>query len=298
VKRFLLLLLAGLVLLHGCGKKEEPVAVVGDMQIAAADFQRVLARKMRLWGKQTASDAEKRRLLDELVDRKLLLAEGTRRGIVPTSAEVDAAVAKAKAGFPNEAEFNKSLQEDGLDEAGLRKETKENLLVAKVENRLAANVISEEGDARRYYAAHREDFATPTSYRVYLIHPGSSEESALALSKYRSHAAEFDRFALKQGDPELRSINHNAVLTPEGNFPDEMIPFLKKMKVSEVAGPVKTGRGYFIFHLLEKTSGHQKSWDQAKGEVIHLLYQEKKQEAVQKWLTGQRQGIKIRVGRL
>nr|WP_279342412.1 peptidyl-prolyl cis-trans isomerase [Geotalea sp. SG265] len=289
--------MAGFVLMNGCGKKDEPVAVVGDVTIAAADFQRVLARKARLTGAGAATAGEKRRLLDELIDRKLLCKEGVRLGIAPSTAEVDAGIAEAKAAM-SEAAFRSSLQQDGLDDAGFRSEMKENLLVAKVENRIATHVRPDEGKARRYYDGHREDFMAPPSYRVYLVHPDSADEAARLLAKYRQQPAAFDLRALKEEAPELRRINRAAMLTPEGNFPDEMVPLLKKTIPGEVAGPVKTRRGYFLFRLLEKTSGHQKSWGEAKGEVIHLLYQERKKDAVQQWLARQRQGMNIRIGRL
>ena len=72
-----------------------------------------------------------RSFLVQTVDRELTLAEAARRHIDLSDAEVDAAVADARADYPAE-EFQAQLAERGLNEAQWRQDLKESLLMEKV----------------------------------------------------------------------------------------------------------------------------------------------------------------------
>ena len=295
MKRCLLVIMAGIFISAGCAKEEKVVAKVGDAKITAAELGRVLSRKMKLTGQKGATEKDRKEAVNALIDRKLLWREGVRLGIKPSETEINAEVAAAKGKFADEDAFRAVLKEEGLDLAGFKLETEENLVVKLVEERLSEAVKTDEEEAHRYYEGHREDFLAPPSYRIYLLQVGGDGEARRLLEKLRQNPAEFDRQALTEGPTEAKSMNRNAVLTAKTDYPDEMYPFLEKLKKGEVGGPVKTKRGYFLFRLLDKTDGYQKSWQQVKGDVVHLLYQEKRKSVVSEWLIQQRHRVKIEV---
>ncbi len=69
-----------LVLMLGCSKRKKspPVAVVGQMEIGAEEITDILSREGRLFLSAEEELAEKQRLLDSIVETKLLLGEAYR----------------------------------------------------------------------------------------------------------------------------------------------------------------------------------------------------------------------------
>jgi parvulin-like peptidyl-prolyl isomerase len=284
-----------LFLLVGCAQKEEIVAKVGDSNISSAKYRRVLNRKMQLLGKVDLPVEEKKALVNELIDRKLLYREGVRLGIQPAGIELNAAEARARNSFDNDAAFVASLQREGLDKEGFRKEATEELVVKQVEDRLASGVVANEAEARRYYDLHNSDYKIPLMYKIYLVQAKDEDDAGRLFKELHRDVAAFDRLALNQGSPELRTINKKAELTPKSDFPDQMFPALEMLKPGEIGGPVKTKNGYFLFRLLDRREGSQKSWNEVKGEISHLLFQENRQKAIDGWLAQQKSGLKIEI---
>lgn len=292
MKRFVYAFLILLAVISACSKKEKPVAVVNGVAISEAEVQRVLNRKMKLLGQTKATPADRREIIDALVDRKLLYQEGIRLGIRPAG-EVDGEMSRVRAKFPNDSAFLAALKGEGLDGDGFKQEIEEGVVVSKAEEQIAAITPPAESEAKKYFEGHKADFQVPPKYRVYLAQAGGEDEARRLLEKFRKSPAAFDRKALEDGAPELRNINRNAVLTPRSDFPDEMHPFLDRLKPGELGGPVRTKRGWFVFRLLEKVDGMQKSWQEAKRDVSHMLYQERQENAVKEWLAGQRARVAV-----
>jgi len=279
--------------LNGCAKKEKPVAVVNGVAISDAEVQRVLNRKLKLLGQANATAADRRETIDALVNRKLLCQEGIRLGIRLAAGEVDAEMNRVRAKFPDENAFMAALKGEGLDREGFRREIEEGVVVSKAEERIATVAPPSETEAKRYFDGHKEDFRVPPKYRVYLAQAGGEDEARRLLEKFRKIPTAFDREALEKGAPELRNINKNAVLTLRTDFPDEMHPFLDRLKEGEFGGPVKTRRGWFVFRLLERTDGMQKAWQEVKGDISHMLFREQRDHAVKVWLTRQRAKVAV-----
>lgn len=288
MKRFVYAAFILLLVVGGCSKKEKPAVVVNGVAITDVEVQRVLTRKMKLLGQAKATPDERRETMDSLVDRKLLCQEGIRIGILATAGEVEAEMKRVRAKFPDENAFMAALKEEGLDRDGFKREIVEGIVVRRMEERLGTISPPDETEAKRYFEGHKADFQVSPKYRVYLVQTGGENEARQLLQKFRRAPAAFDRESLEKMPPELRSINRNAILTPRSDFPDEMHPFLDRLKPGELGGPVKSRRGWFVFRLLEKTDGVQKSWEQAKREISHMLFQERRENAVKQWLAGQR----------
>lgn len=287
-------------LLAGCTPKEDVVGQAGNIKITGAEYRRIMNRKMQLLGKVVVPVQEKQAIVNELIDRKLLYREGVKLGIQPTEIELNAEEAKARNSFGDERAFAEALKREGLDRDGFRRESAEELVVKRLEEKLASGVVTNENEARRYYDEHKEDYRIPPMFKIYLVQAKDEDDAARLLKQLRHDPAAFDRQALNQGAPEQRKINKNAVLTPKNDFPDQMLPALERLKVGEIGGPVKTKKGYFLFRLLDRSEGSQKSWDEVRGEVSHLLLQENRQKAIDGWLSRQKNGLKIEIfaGRL
>jgi hypothetical protein len=107
---------------------ERVLAVVAGQPITLSDV--VGARDL---GFQSADDASDplRAILSKLIDRELMLAETDRYGPPePTADAVDRDVARVRARFASQAEFDAAVARSGIDAQHLRETVRQNLRIA------------------------------------------------------------------------------------------------------------------------------------------------------------------------
>ncbi|HRC84594.1 MAG TPA: SurA N-terminal domain-containing protein [Thermoanaerobaculia bacterium] len=130
------------------------LASVDDDPILASDVERALRLGLVEDRRPGETDAELRsRVLEEMIDERLRFHEVDRYGLnqVPVS-EIELRIEEIRSRFPSEAEFQQRLAELNLSEDGLSQLVARQLIVlAYVEDRLAARVLVGLEDIRDYY---------------------------------------------------------------------------------------------------------------------------------------------------
>jgi parvulin-like peptidyl-prolyl isomerase len=289
------MVIAGSIVTYGCAKKEKPVAIVGNIVVTDAEVKRILDRKMNLLGQTKPSEKDRRDTLNAVICNKLLYAEGLRLGLKSEELELNAETARIRGKFRDEASFRGALKAEGLSAGDFRKEIGESVVVRKVEERLGAGIKADEEESRKYYRDNAKEFFIAERFKVYLVLVTQEDNARHLLLKLQQSPESFDRMALEQVEPELQQINRKAALTAKNDFPDDMQPLLGKMPVGAIGGPVKTKRGYYLFRLIDRKPAHQKSWDETRVDILHLLTQEKRQAVVRQWLAEQRKKVKVQI---
>ncbi len=139
-------------------------AVVNGTQINRARVERFY-NSMLASSQGTPSEEEalgaKLGLLDELITDELVLARGAELKIVPTSEEVDAAVAERR-GTLSDDDFAKQLQDRKTTAEEFREEVTRELIKAKViEQEVASKVTVTDDDVTAFFESNREQFNVP-----------------------------------------------------------------------------------------------------------------------------------------
>lgn len=133
--------------------RDRVLAVVDEDPILASDVERVV--KLGLMKPQAGESGEafRRRVLNSLIEERLRFHEMDRFGFEQMPmAEIERQVAAIRAGFRDEASFQKALKEVGLDLKGLRQLMARQLLVLTyVDERLGPRVFVSLEDINRYY---------------------------------------------------------------------------------------------------------------------------------------------------
>ncbi len=139
--------------------QDRVLAVVDEDPILASDVERAIKLGLEQ-PKPGEADAQfRRRVLDGLIDQRAQFHEIDRFNFeqVPVE-EIQKRVAEIRAHFPDEASFQKSLKEVGLDLKGLRQlVTRQLLVLTYVDERLGSRVFVSPDDINRYY----RDVLTP-----------------------------------------------------------------------------------------------------------------------------------------
>ena len=133
--------------------QDRVLAVVDEDPVLASDVERVVKLGLQPPNPGESDDQYRKRVLNALVEERLRFHEIDRYGFeqVPVN-DVEKAVAKVRAGFKDEAAFQKALKEVGLTARGLRQLMARQLLVLTyVDERLGPRVFVTFDDINKYY---------------------------------------------------------------------------------------------------------------------------------------------------
>jgi peptidyl-prolyl cis-trans isomerase SurA len=133
--------------------KDRVLAVVDEDPVLASDVERVLKLGLQPRNPGETDEQYRKRVLDSLIEERLRFHEIDRYGLeqVPVD-DIERAVAKVRAGFKDEASFQKAIKEVGLSPKGLRQLMARQLLVLTyVDERLGPRVFVTFDDINKYY---------------------------------------------------------------------------------------------------------------------------------------------------
>lgn len=133
--------------------KDKVLAVVDEDPVLASDVERVVKLGLQPPNPGETADQHRKRVLNSLVEERLRFHEIDRYGLeqVPVD-EIEKAVAKVRAGFKDEASFQKAIKEVGLTPKGLHQLMARQLLVLTyVDERLGPRVFVTFDDINKYY---------------------------------------------------------------------------------------------------------------------------------------------------
>lgn len=252
--------------------------------LADEKYQSLLASSASI-ERARALARRRRYVLEKLVQRRLLVSEAKRLGIVADQEAIERQIEKARkrAGASSEEDFKRLLRKEGLTLETFKALLAEEYLAQTV---LDANVRSgiEVTDAQilRYYEAHKAQ-----------LRPAESASFAQILFRVKDFSdAEAVESARRRAQEALKSIRNgksfeevcvsikNAVTSCSGlGFlrRGEMLPEVADavfaLQPGQVSGVVKSSMGFHIFKLLDKEGrGHLGS--RLKERIRQMLYAE------------------------
>lgn len=129
------------------------MAVVDEEPILVSEIDRAIALGLKERGQGENETAFRRRVLNDLIEERLRFQEIDRFGFeqVPVD-EINAQVAEIRKQFPDEATFQKTLQQHGLTLKDLRQLVARQLMVMTyVDEQLGPRVFLDPDDIAGYY---------------------------------------------------------------------------------------------------------------------------------------------------
>jgi peptidyl-prolyl cis-trans isomerase C len=303
--RTLPLTIAALALATGCGRcggardaaqAARSVAVVNGEAIAAE----VLVRELRdaRAGAGTGEgqgDVLRRRVLDELIDRALLLQEARARSIVVGQDQVERAFLRIRAEYPGTA-FDDLLAQERLSQTQLKARLKEQLAIERLfESEVFPRLSVVEAELERYYADHMAEFQEPERVRVLQIVVATREEAQQLREKLRRNPQTFADVARKSSiAPEGKNGGDLGYIGRGAGFP-EVFDACFGMPANVVSEVIPSPYGFHLFKVVDKKSAQRRSFEQAKGTIAERLSREKRARAQEEYVKALRQRAKIQV---
>ena len=133
--------------------QDRVLAVVDEDPVLASDVERVIKLGLQKPDPGETDPQFRRRVLNALIEERLRFHEIDRYGFEQVPMEdIEKAVTQVRAGFKDEASFQKALREVGLGLRGLRQlMTRQLLVLTYVNERLGPRVFVSFDDINRYY---------------------------------------------------------------------------------------------------------------------------------------------------
>lgn len=274
------------------------VALVNDEAIT---LQELLALVPQNEGKgpkeMTVSAGEKeelrKHLLDQLIERKILLQEARRLKIELSEREVQQKFEELRDG-KGEAAFLAFLAERELTKEGWEKSTRENLLIEQLLNQLAGDQISiSEAEMRQYYERHQEDWRVDDQIKLRQI-VVKTEDEAENLLQQISQGADFSQTArLHSQFPQLGDGGDLGYLSPS-EIPVEFDPLLHA-EIGSVSSVIRTPFGYHLVKIEDRLPARTLPFEEVREKIHQALLEGKRELLFSQWMDKARRTTEIKI---
>lgn len=278
MKKDVLLFLIGL-LLAACPARtpsQMAVAQVNGEKILLEDFQKALAEEEWKFGGEI--DFSKQKVLDDLIQKRLLLQEALRRGMVVTPGEADQEMKRWGKTMEN-------FREERLVEIKLKK-----LMNAIMEEKIA---LSQE-DLKIYYESHLEAFRHPEQVHARQIVTDSMEK-ALALREMILGGSPFEEVAQKYSMSPDRKKGGDLGWFGRETMPPEFDQICFHLPVGSISPVVKTPYGFHMFQVLERRPAGQFPLSEVEGEIRAKLREVRGKAIFERWFEDLKKKATIKV---
>jgi len=300
------LTLAALLAASGCARcgagsrdaasAARAVAVVSGESISAD----ALARELREASVGAGEGGEglavlRRRVLDELVDRAVLLQEARARSVVVGQDQVERAFLRIRAEYPG-THFDDLLAQERLSQAELKARLKDQLTVERLfEQEVFPRVQVADAEIERHYADHAAEYQEPERVRVLQIVVATRDEALQLRDKLRRNPQTFGEVARKSSiAPEGKNGGDLGYIGKGSGFP-EVFDACFTMPLNVISDVTPSPYGFHLFKVVDRKAAHKRTAEQARAEIAEKLTREKRARAQEEYLRTLRQRAKIQI---
>ena len=274
------------------------VAVVSEDPITHSELEDEIriATVFKIRTETTPTAAEKRAVLDTIINRKFVLQEAERLGIVVTErdTQVAAYLAEISAKYASDTAFQSVLQRYELEQEAIEVWVYDQLIYDEFFRRIFFNAINTEKVARlakSYYEAYSTEFIVPptvTFKSLFIVMPkdGSAAEKQAVeelVPKLNKRLQQGETFQTVYETYETQLELKFEVLTVEVETPFGSI--VTELQVSERSPPLPVLGGYQIVERIRNDPSYQRAYEEVSDEITARIRQELAQEQFEAWLT-------------
>ena len=277
------------------------IAVVNEDAITRSELEDELriATVLGIRTDTTSTIAEKRVVLNTIINRKFVLQEAERLGVVVTErdSQVTAKIAEISAKYASDTAFQSVLEQSQLEKEAIEAWIYDQLIYDEFFRRIFFNVVSSEKVARLakpYYDANSAEFIVPptvTFKSLLIVMPknGSEAEKQTVeelVQKLNERLQQGETFQTVYEASETQLELKFEVLTLAIDTPLGAI--VTELQVSERSTPLRVTEGYQIVERIRNNSAYLKTYEEVSEAITERIRQELANEQFEAWLTQQK----------
>ena len=293
-------------------KDKDKVAMVNGTTITQADLDTEMGRyerQMTMTGRTLEPDQRaemKKKVLDGLVDRELLIQQSKKLDIKVTEAEINDQVAALKKRFPNEQEFNNTLGKMKMSETDLKAQFGQDMTIKKmIEQEITSKISISDEDAKAFYDGHPDLFKTQemvrASHILIKVDPKATDDDK---AKAREKIVEIQKRIQNEDFAVVAKEVSECPSSAKGGDLDffqrgQMVgPFEEAafaLKPGTVSDIVETQFGYHLIKVTDKKEAGTMPFADIKERIVQHLKQEKVDQQLSQYVEQLRANSKIEI---
>lgn len=291
--------------------KQEKVAVVNGTVISKAEYDAEVGRyerQMSMTGRtlEPGQVAEmKKKILDGLVDRELLIQQSKKQGVKVTDTEIDEQIATLKKRFPSEQEFAGALTKMNMTEATLKAQFGQDMAVKKmIDQDIASKITISDEDSKTFYDGHPDLFKTPervrASHILVKIDPKASDEDKakarekmVEIQKRVKNGEDFATVAKEVSDCPSKAKGGDLDYFQRGQMVGPFEEAAFSLQPGVVSDIVETQFGFHLIKVADKKEPGVVPFDEMKEKIQQHLKQEKVNQELTQYVAQLKTKAKI-----
>jgi foldase protein PrsA len=287
----------------GCQNKKDVAAEVNGEEVPIAQLETQVAQLKKQYPEMfTGADGEgrlldfKQRLLDNMINQKLIEQAAKEKGIAVSDADVDKQIKQLKAGFKDDAQFQQALTSAGMTEESLRAQIRDQLVTQKIIDSLAKNATVTDAEMQAYYTKNKVQYQQKAAKRAehILFKPEDKKKAQEVLDQVNA-GGDFGALAKKYSIDTATASKGGDLGWPTTAYVPEFETALAKLKKGETSALVKTPYGYHIIRVTDTRKASQQTFEEVKDQIQRVLLAQKKNDAYTKFLDALRAKAKIEI---
>lgn len=292
---------------------EKTVAIVNDQVITLSDienYQKQLGRggmvDELLISDKKAVLSDRAKLIDVMINEKLIDSEVLRQSLSVTAERVEAEVKSlAAANGISRNQLKQALKEQGVDFADYQNFIKKRIeRHSLIERAITSKIKISDEDIAAYYISQKGSLSGKETFQYKLAHilfvpKGGDVEAAQAransvLDKLNSGKS-FETIAAQYSEDPNFSAGGQLGTFKSGEALPELEKAVQNISINSYTGVVRTRIGFHIVKLLEKTLIPSPDFEQNKRKIADFLGEQAFKKQFAFWLTQKRQDSFIRI---
>lgn len=274
------------------------VAVVNDGVITLSELNDATAGIEVMKG----DDQEKRKkiietkskVLDQLIEKKLVEQAANKAGISVSEKEIDNAIEDVKRqNNISHEELLRALAKNGLTVKGYREQLKEQIRQVKFINKqFRSNIKVADEDVYLYYKQNQDKFTGPVMHRLRIIsfpiaEPGKTKEAekkAKDILTMARKGEDFARLAREYSQGPNAQDGGDLGYLKAGEMDAAIENAAIGLKAGEVSDIIKTSTGFHIIQVVDRRKGEPRPIAEVDDEIRSVIFQRIIDERYKLWL--------------
>ncbi|MBK9515781.1 MAG: peptidyl-prolyl cis-trans isomerase [Anaeromyxobacter sp.] len=272
-----------------------PVALVNGEPVAPATLARELRQTQAGGEGEGPGDVLRRRVLDDLVDRALLLQQARARSVVVGQDQVERAFLRIRNEYPG-THFDDMLAQERLSQGELKARLKDQLTVERLfHEEVFPRVRVEDAEVDRWYADHAAEFQEAEKVRVLQVVVASRDEAARVREQLRRDPAAFAEVARRASiAPEGKNGGDLGWIEHRAGFP-EVFEVCFTLPLNTLSEVTPSPYGFHLFKVVEKKPASRRALEQARAGIAERLLRDKRARAQEEYLATLRARATIQI---
>lgn len=280
-----------LVALAGCGSN---VATVNGQGIPRGEVSAETARRIAIVRQKNPAELKgdkgeklekqtQRQVATELIKATLIEQEARKLKIKLSNAEVSKRI-EAERSRIGAGQFKKQLKDQGLTEAGYRRNVEGQVLVEQLGGSVSSGVTVTPDEAESFYLTHKDLFSKGAMIHVAHILLDSEGQAQMVEGELKN-GTDFSTLAKSLSRDTASARNGGDIgWIEKGTMDPAFESAAFALGPGEVSGVVKASDGYHVIKVLERRDEYTPPFSEVKDNVMKTLLNRKKDEKFADWL--------------